>query len=83
MFHSNFQFRRWNQSQSKPFSTSSNEISNHSDQICVEQARYIPNKFPNISDEQELVKLRGYISCEKPNKRLYEFKGKIVVDGIQ
>lgn len=48
-----------------------------------QKARYIPNKFPNISDEQELVKLRGYISCEKPNKRLYEFKGKIVVDDIQ
>lgn len=47
--------------------------------------RHIPNKFPRINEnsvEDELARIssfKGVISCEKPNTRLYEFRGKITL----
>jgi hypothetical protein len=38
-----------------------------------------PNKFPNLKSEGDLNSLRGFIICEKPNTRLYEFKGRIIM----
>ena len=40
----------------------------------------VPDKFPHFKSEDELVDLRGVISYEKPNSRLYEFKGKLLMN---
>jgi len=43
--------------------------------------RYIPNKFPRFKNpEQDFVGLRGVVNYEKPNTRLYEFRGKITLE---
>ncbi len=43
--------------------------------------RHIPNKFPRFKNpEQEFIELRGVVNCEKPNTRLYEFRGKITLE---
>lgn len=41
--------------------------------------RYIPNKFPRVNTIEELGSIIGVINCEKPNTRLYEFRGKITL----
>lgn len=42
------------------------------------KVRSVPQKFPALSSEQDLNALNGVIICEKPNSKLYEFKGKLV-----
>lgn len=41
--------------------------------------RTIPKKLPVLGSEQDLMDLRGVVSCEKPNARLYEFKGTLLI----
>jgi hypothetical protein len=41
--------------------------------------RSLPFRFPRFSDPKELIDLTGVISCEKPNTRLYEFKGNMTI----
>ena len=40
--------------------------------------RTIPFKFPQLNDIQELINLNGALVYEKPNRRLYEFNGKLI-----
>jgi phospholipid-transporting ATPase len=40
--------------------------------------RTIPQKFPSLNSEEDLVDLGGVVTCEKPNAKLYEFKGKLL-----
>lgn len=43
--------------------------------------RYVPNKFPHTNaSERDLSALRGVVNYEKPNTRLYEFRGKITLE---
>lgn len=42
-----------------------------------------PANFPALGSEDELVKFRGLISCDKPNTNLYEFKGKVEINGTE
>ena len=44
------------------------------------KVRSIPARIPVCSTVQELSDLRGVIQCDKPNLRLYEFKGKIIIN---
>lgn len=39
--------------------------------------RSIPKQLCLSSSEEELANLRGVITCDKPNLRLYEFKGSL------
>lgn len=48
--------------------------------IFIYQVRYVPNNLPCFKSETDLIDLRGVISCEKPNARLYEFKGKFTTN---
>jgi magnesium-transporting ATPase (P-type) len=41
--------------------------------------RAIPSKMPLFNSEEDLINMRGVISCEKPNARLYEFKGTLLI----
>ena len=41
--------------------------------------RAIPKNVPDIDSEEDLFKLRGMITCEKPNPRLYDFKGSLII----
>jgi len=43
--------------------------------------RQVPNKFTFIKDVNDLLNLKAVVSCEKPNTRLYEFKGNILHQG--
>ena len=45
--------------------------------------RSVPPKLPLLNNEANLEHLRGVIQCDKPNLRLYEFSGKIIIDGQQ
>jgi phospholipid-translocating ATPase len=45
--------------------------------------RSIPSNFPTLKTESEFSNLRGVIKCDKPNLRLYEFSGKIILNGQQ
>ena len=45
--------------------------------------RSVPAKFPSLREETDFSNLRGVIKCDKPNLRLYEFNGKIVLNGQQ
>jgi P-type E1-E2 ATPase len=47
------------------------------------KVRCVPNKFPHLNDENDLINLRGVITCEKPNTRLYEFKGRMNANNHQ
>jgi phospholipid-translocating ATPase len=42
--------------------------------------RTVPYDLQLIENENDLTKLRGVISCEKPNPRLYEFKGTLTME---
>lgn len=44
------------------------------------KVRSVPNKFPTFASEEDLATLRGVLICDKPNTKLYEFKGKLVLD---
>jgi phospholipid-transporting ATPase len=41
--------------------------------------RFVPKNLFELNNEQDLIDLRGFISCEKPNLRLYEFSGTLTV----
>jgi P-type E1-E2 ATPase len=41
--------------------------------------RSIPNKLRLFNSENEVFELNGVITCEKPNPRLYEFKGTLQI----
>jgi magnesium-transporting ATPase (P-type) len=41
--------------------------------------RTAPKNLPQFEDESALSDLRAVISCEKPNPRLYEFKGTLTI----
>jgi P-type E1-E2 ATPase len=43
--------------------------------------RQVPSKFTFIKDVDNLLNLQAVISCEKPNTRLYEFKGNLLYQG--
>ena len=45
--------------------------------------RSVPAKFPALKTESDFSNLRGVIKCDLPNLRLYEFNGKIVLNGQQ
>jgi phospholipid-translocating ATPase len=45
--------------------------------------RSVPSKFPALKTESDFSNLRGVIKCDLPNLRLYEFNGKIIVNGQQ
>lgn len=38
----------------------------------------VPRGFNVIENEFDLFKLRGLITCDKPNMHLYDFKGKLL-----
>lgn len=40
--------------------------------------RSVPFKFPHLNGLDDLIDLKGTLIIEKPNRRLYEFKGKLV-----
>ena len=42
--------------------------------------RHIPYRLPRFKTEYDLFDLRGILTYEKPNTRLYEFRGKLVLD---
>lgn len=41
--------------------------------------RSVPAKFPTFACPEDLASLTGTIVCEKPNTRLYDFKGKLIL----
>lgn len=43
--------------------------------------RTIPKKFPSINQVEDMNSIKGIIKCDKPNEDLYEFKGKIEING--
>jgi phospholipid-translocating ATPase len=45
--------------------------------------RSVPSKFPTLKTESDFSNFRGVIKCDLPNLRLYEFNGKIIVNGQQ
>lgn len=45
--------------------------------------RSVPARFPTLRTEEEFDSLRGVITCDKPNLRLYEFNGKIIYNNEQ
>jgi phospholipid-translocating ATPase len=45
--------------------------------------RSVPNKLPMPKNEIEAGKLRGVIKCDKPNTKLHEYRGKIIINGRQ
>ena len=40
--------------------------------------RSVPFKFPHLNGLEDLFNLRGALIIDKPNRHLYEFKGKLV-----
>jgi hypothetical protein len=45
------------------------------------KSRKVPGCIPNhIVSAEELDSFNAVIQCDKPNTRLYEFKGKIIID---
>jgi P-type E1-E2 ATPase len=42
--------------------------------------RRVQKEIPLLNSASSLTSFRGSIICDKPNTRLYEFKGKIVTD---
>jgi hypothetical protein len=47
------------------------------------KVKSVPAKLKVPETESELANFRGVIECEKPNLNLYEFSGKITVNGQQ
>ena len=45
------------------------------------KARTVPHSFPMFDSENELLDISGVVTCEKPNSRLYDFKGKLLYEG--
>ncbi len=44
------------------------------------KSRSVPEKLTFITNENDLINLRGVIKCDKPNVELYDFKGKIEIN---
>lgn len=42
--------------------------------------RTVPEKIPAIDRQSDLANFKGVITCDKPNKELYEFKGKLNIN---
>lgn len=42
------------------------------------KSRSVPHNFPVFDSEEDLFDINGVITCEKPNPKLYEFKGKLL-----
>jgi phospholipid-translocating ATPase len=42
--------------------------------------RTVPKSLPKLSDEEDLVSVRGLISCEKPNLSLTDFSGSLTLN---
>ena len=43
----------------------------------------MPNGITRVKNLQELSSLNGAIVFDKPNRNLYEFKGKLVINGVE
>lgn len=44
--------------------------------------RTVPENVPLARNESDLASFQGVIKCDKPNTDLYEFKGKLEIDGV-
>jgi hypothetical protein len=47
------------------------------------KVRRIPTGIPLVRDPSELSFLNGAVLFDKPNPKLYEFKGKLIMNGVE
>ncbi len=44
------------------------------------KTRSVPLNFPSLASEEEIFDMSGVVTCEKPNAKLYDFKGKLLLN---